>query len=124
MKRQGTSTEELRELLADEKFDLYRNISRESVMKQVKIAILFQNIVAAERIFITDDDLEEDMREMYEEYKQRLLEDHRIVFDRDYAKEQLAAEKLKKKIFDFLAKHSKMTYIDPPPDVTYHPSKE
>ncbi len=86
MKRQGTSTEELRELLADEKFDLYRNISRESVMKQVKIAILFQNIVAAERIFITDDDLEEDMREMYEEYKQRLLEDHRIVFDRDYAK--------------------------------------
>jgi hypothetical protein len=39
-------------------------------------------------------------------------------------REQLAAEKLKKKIFDFLAKHSLMTYIDPPPDVSYNPPKE
>lgn len=111
-KEQGTTDEQLAQMMTPEKYDKYKEISRPNVEKIVKLGMVFRDISEKENIKVTPEEIDEQLAMLRAQAKQK----NEPPPNEQTATEEIENVLLRRKVFDFLAEHATITYVDAPVD--------
>ncbi|KAJ1430471.1 trigger factor/SurA domain-containing protein [Ochromonadaceae sp. CCMP2298] len=111
-KEQGSTDEQLQEMTEPEKYQRYKELSRKNVEKVVKLGMTFRDIAEKEKIATTP----QEVQEQYEGILMQAKQKQEAPPDEARAKEEIDGVLLRKKVFDFIASHCQITYLDPKED--------
>lgn len=108
-KEQGSSEEQLREMATPENYEKYRGISKANVERTVILSMAFADIAAKEKIVVSGDEIKSQLDLYVAQAKQKgdKIEDTKRV------SEEIENTLLRKKVFDFLASHADITWVEP-----------
>jgi len=109
-KQQGSTQEQLAEMMTPEKYEKYKEISRAGVEKVVKLGMIFRDIAEKEKIEVTSTEIDEQIGMLKAQAKQRNEEPP----DELQAKDEIENVLLRRKVFDFLAEHADITWVEAP----------
>lgn len=109
-KQQGSTQEQLAEMMTPEKYQKYSEISRPNVEKVVKLGMVFRDIAEKENLDITEEEIEDQMSMLKAQAKQRGEE----APDAAAAKDEIENVLLRRKVFDFLASNAEIEWVDAP----------
>jgi trigger factor len=109
-KEQGSTDEQLQEMTSPENYNRYKEISRPNVNKIVKLGMAFRDIAEKEKCIVTDAEVNEQLDVIVIQAKQKGEQPP----DEDRARDEIENVLLRKKVFDMLATHATITWIDPP----------
>lgn len=107
-KEQGTTEEQLREMATPENYEKYRGISKANVERTVILSMAFADIAAKENIAVTSEEIKSQLDLFAAQAKQKgdKMEDTKRV------SEEIENTLLRKKVFDFLASHADITWVE------------
>lgn len=107
-KEQGTDNEQLEEMVKPENYAKYKEVSKESVGKVVKLGMVFRDIAEKENIVVTAAEIQDQLSVMAVQAKQKgeKLPDERR------AAAEIQNVLLRQKVFNFLAEVSDITWED------------
>lgn len=105
----GSTREQLQEMSTPEKYGKYKEISRPNVEKIVKLGLTFRDIAEKEKIVVTEKEITEQLDLINAQSKQKGEEPP----DERRARDEIENTLLRKKVFDFLASHAEITWVEP-----------
>mmetsp|Transcript_15459 Transcript_15459/g.25754 ORF Transcript_15459/g.25754 Transcript_15459/m.25754 type:complete len:527 (+) Transcript_15459:107-1687(+) len=111
-KEQGSTDEQLQEMMTPEKYEKYKELSRKNVEKIVKLGMVFRDVAEKEKIVITPEEVQEQMEGLKMQAKQK----NEPMPDEARAKEEIENVLLRKKVFNMLAENAYITWEDAPDD--------
>lgn len=111
-KEQGTSEEQLQEMMTPEKYQKYKELSRPNVEKIVKLGLTFRDISEKEGLKLTPQEVQDQYEGLVMQAKQKGEEPP----DEAMAKDEIENILLRKKVFNFLAEYAEIEYVDAPPE--------
>eukprot|EP01040_Poterioochromonas_malhamensis_P007720 gene7720-8338_t len=108
-KQQGSSQEEIEKMATPEKYQRFKEISKGSIEKAVKLGIIFNDITEKEKISVTQKEIQDQLDILIAQTKQR---EPRQEIDTDRAREEIVNTLLKKKVFDIVASFATINYVE------------
>jgi FKBP-type peptidyl-prolyl cis-trans isomerase (trigger factor) len=112
-KEQGSTDEQLAEMMTPEKYEKYKDISRPNVEKVVKLGMVFRDLAEKEKIDVTENEIEEQMSMIKMQAKQKGEEPP----PESDTRAEIENVLLRKKVFDMLASTAEITWIEAPEPV-------
>jgi len=110
-KEQGSTQEQLEEMMTPEKYAKYKELSRVNVEKVVKLGMTFRDIAEKEKIIVSKEEVQEQLDALAAQAKQKGEE----MPDEERARDEIENVLVRKKVFDMLASSADITYLDPEP---------
>lgn len=95
-----------------ENYERYKKISRNQSEKIVKLGLLFRDISEKENIQVSNEEIQQQLDILIAQAKQKSQGNEKLMPNIEDAKEEIENTLLRLKIFDFLAKTAKITYVD------------
>lgn len=112
-KEQGSTDEQLAEMMTPEKYEKYKDISRPNVEKVVKLGMVFRDLAEKEKIDVPENEIEEQMSMIKMQAKQKGEEPP----PESDTRAEIENVLLRKKVFDMLASTAEITWIEAPEPV-------
>lgn len=107
---QGSTDEQLQEMSSEESYNRYKEISRENVNKVVILGMAFRDIAEKEGISVSSEEIQEQLDGLNAQAKQR----KEAPPDPRAASEEIMNTLLRRKVFNMLAEHATITWVEPP----------
>lgn len=109
-KQSGSTDEQIQEMMTEEKYLKYKELSKPNVEKIVKLGMVFRDIAEKEGLQVTKDEIKEQYDGLVMQAKQKNEQPP----DEYAASEEIENILLRKKVFGFLADNAEIEYIDAP----------
>jgi FKBP-type peptidyl-prolyl cis-trans isomerase (trigger factor) len=107
-KEQGSTEEQLQEMASEASYNKYKEISRKNTEKIVKLGLLFRDIAEKESIIVPEEEIRAQLDLLNAQAKQK----GESMPDEMQAREEIENTLLRLKVFDFLASHATIEYVD------------
>ena len=107
-KEQGTTDEQLQEMASPEKYQKYKEICKANVEKVVKLGLVFRDITEKEKLYVEPAEVQEQFNLVELQAKQKGDKPPEAAG----AMEEIENILIRKKVFDFLATHATITWIE------------
>lgn len=105
---QGTTEAQLEEMSTPENYTKYRKLSRPNVEKVVKLSMAFKDIAEKEGLAVTPEEVED----QYNMISVQATQKGEPVPDKDKARPEIENVLLRNKVFEFLAGHASVTWLE------------
>jgi trigger factor len=109
-KEQGSTEEQINEMMSEENYLRYKEISRPNVNKVVTLGMAFRDIAEKEGIAVTPAEVQDQLDMLNAQAKQR----GEAPPDPRAASDEITNVMLRRKVFNMLAEHADITWVDPP----------
>jgi len=113
-KEQGSTDEEIQDMMTPEKYGKYKELSRKNVEKIVMLGMAFRDIAEKEKVVVTDEEMQAQLDALAVQSKQK----GEPMPDIQRAREEIENVLLRKKVFNAIASYAEITYVDPPTTTT------
>jgi len=110
-KEQGSTEEQLKEMATPEKYEKYKEISMPNAEKIVKLGLAFRDIAEKEKIIVSETEIKDQLDLINMQSKQKGEQPP----DEKNARDQIENTLLRRKVFDFIASSSQITWVEPEP---------
>jgi trigger factor len=114
-KEQGSTDEQIAEMMTPEKYGKYKEISRPNVEKIVKLGMIFRDIAEKEKITVTPEEIDEQLNLLKLQAKQK---GQQLPYEDVEQKDEIENVLLRRKVFQYLAEHGTIEYVEPSPETT------
>ncbi len=108
-KEQGSTEEQLQEMSSPENFAKYKMLALPNVQKSVTLGLLFRDIAEKESIAVSAAETQEQIDVLNAQARQK----GEAAVDVARAQEEIENALMRNKVFDFLAAHAHITYLEP-----------
>lgn len=110
-KEQGSTTEQLEEMMTEERYEKYKVVSKPNVEKVVKLGMAFRDIAEKEKLAADPKEIQENYDLMCAQARQK----GETPPDEKRAKDETENVLLRKKVFDFIAASGTINWVDEAP---------
>lgn len=107
-KEQGSTDEQLEEMMTEEKYEKYKEVSKPNVEKVVKLGMAFRDIAEKEKLSVEAKEIKDNYDLMCAQAKQK----GEAPPDERRAKDETENVLLRKKVFDFIASTGTINWVD------------
>jgi len=109
-KEQGSTDEEIQDMMTPEKYAKYKELSRKNVEKIVLLGMTFRDIAEKEKVVVSNEEIQAQLDALAVQSKQK----GEPMPDIQRAREEIENVLLRKKVFNTIASFAEITYVDPP----------